>query len=133
MEVLNVKSVEAVIFCTELPVQASSKSVQVKCHPGALPALYTTELPHTLKTYRKHSSAVAQTKVIREYFTVWSTKLQYIFVVLQMGSSYRLNEAFVQIRDNATCSSWPYYPITDRMICAGSYAGYIGPCYVSRL
>ena len=50
-----------------------------------------------------------------------------------MGNNYRLNEAFVQIADNRKCGAWDYNSITDRMICAGSYAGYIGPCYVSRL
>ena len=55
-----------------------------------------------------------------------------MFVVLQIENNYRLNEAFVQIADNRKCGAWDY-SITDRMICAGSYAGYIGPCYVSRL
>ena len=47
-------SVETVTLCTE--IFASSISVRVKCHPGAMDDLYSTELPHTLTVQRKLSS-----------------------------------------------------------------------------
>ena len=34
-----------------MPVLASSKSVHVKCHPGAFSALHSTELSHTHSQY----------------------------------------------------------------------------------
>jgi len=47
--------VETVTFCTE--IFASSVSVRVKCHPGAMAVLYSAELPHTLTVQTKLSSA----------------------------------------------------------------------------
>ena len=63
---------------------------------------------------------------------MWSIKLQKIFVVLQAGSSISENllEAFLQIRDDATCIDIYSDFFTDNMICAGSHYGYIGPCNV---
>jgi len=55
-----------------------------------------------------------------------------MFFDLQTGGSisFYLNEALVQIREDTTCYDWGFVAITDNMICAGSYSGYIGPCYV---
>jgi len=55
-----------------------------------------------------------------------------MFIVLQTGGSFsfNLNEALVQIRDKATCNAWDFDAITDNMICAASYSGFIGPCHV---
>ena len=39
-------SVQTVTFCTE--IFASSVSLRVKCHPGAMAVLYSTELRHAL-------------------------------------------------------------------------------------
>jgi len=53
-----------------------------------------------------------------------------MFIDLQTGGSFSfyLNEALVQIRDDTMCYDWGFD--ADNMICAGSYSGYIGPCYV---
>jgi hypothetical protein len=58
-----------------------------------------------------------------------------MFVLLQPGGpiSTNLLEAFVQIRDDTSCNALYFGTITDRMICAGSYSGFMGPCHVRRL
>ena len=45
-------------------------------------------------------------------------------------NSFNLNEALVQIRDKSECNVWGFDAITDNMICAASYSGFIGPCHV---
>ena len=58
-----------------------------------------------------------------------------MFVVLKPGSpnSYSLLEAFVQIRDIASCNETHSGAVTDRMICAGPSSGSAGPCFVRGL
>jgi hypothetical protein len=58
-----------------------------------------------------------------------------MFVVLQPAGpiSRDLLEAFVQIRDDASCNATYFGAVTDRMICAGPYAGFVGPCHVRRV
>jgi hypothetical protein len=64
---------------------------------------------------------------------VWSIKLQQMFVVLQTGGplSSSLLEATTQVIDEATCGASYPGEITDRMICAGTSDGGVGPCNVS--
>jgi len=58
-----------------------------------------------------------------------------MFVLLQPGMppNKDLLEAFVQIRDNATCEATYPSLFTDRMICAGPHYWFAGPCDVRCL
>jgi len=58
-----------------------------------------------------------------------------MFTVLQNGGhdSFNLNEALVQIRNDDRCYAWGFDVFTPNMICAGSYSGFNGPCFVRSL
>ena len=58
-----------------------------------------------------------------------------MFVVLQSEGpeSGDLLEAFVQIRDIASCNDTYSGVVTDNMICAGPPSGFVGPCFVRGL
>jgi hypothetical protein len=118
-----------------MSVYASSKSVHVKCHPGAFSALHSTELSHTHSQYTGSIRQLCSTtRGNRETFSDFMVnKLQQTFVVLQPGDLFSCNllEAFVQIRDDVSCNDSYSGALTDRMICAGSHSGFMGPCHVS--
>ena len=99
--------------------------------------LYTEKtVPHTDRTQEAFLSCGPQPDVIYHLFlTVWSTKQKEMFDVLQLGGfiSYVLLEAFVQIRDDATCNASHNGAVTDPMICAAPHSWFTGPCHVRCL
>ena len=56
-------------------------------------------------------------------------------IVLQSEGpeSNDLLEAFVQIREVASCNDMYSGVVTDNMICAGHSSGHVGPCHVRGL
>ena len=97
--------------------------------------IYTeTIVAHTYCTEEAFLSCGPKPEVLQNLFhTVWSIKVQQIFVVLQTGGpiSSNLLEVITEIIDDATCRTAYPGEITDRMICAGTSAGGKGPCNVS--
>ena len=54
-----------------------------------------------------------------------------MFIALQTGGP--INEALVQIKDDASCNASHSGDIANSMICAASHSGFVGPCHVKSL
>jgi len=67
------------------------------------------------------------------HFVVYKTRKIFVFLQLEDPPNPNLLEAFVQIRDDATCNATYSGAVTDGMICTGPHSGYSGPYYVSIL